>query len=230
MALLVVFTAVRLTNHVTTDLSLAPTGTRALSAGSQGYALLAYRSVLYPLIGLVQILVPARFLTKILEFRALQPFFRIVPADAFLTGSALFICFMMFWLLKSPKRDFKPLYSAVVLYVFSFIPIAIILINRGSPFIEERYMYFPAIPVSVLAAYILVEVYRRTKRYSPVFRTTVTTVLFLGVSLYLFKEPIVPPVEPLFESVIKTYYKLEELGITEVDGKIVFVDDMEAKP
>jgi hypothetical protein len=43
-------------------------------------------------------------------------------------------------------------------------------------------------------------------------------------------EPIVPPVEPLFESVIKTYYKLEELGITEVDGKIVFVDNMEAKP
>jgi len=37
-------------------------------------------------------------------------------------------------------------------------------------------------------------------------------------------------VEPLFESVIQTYYKLQELGITEVDGKIVFVDDMEAKP
>jgi len=34
-------------------------------------------------------------------------------------------------------------------------------------------------------------------------------------------------VEPLFESVIKTYYKLEELGVTEVDGKIVFIDKME---
>ena len=43
-------------------------------------------------------------------------------------------------------------------------------------------------------------------------------------------EPIVPPVEPLFDSVIKTCYKLQELGITDVDGKIVFVDDMEAKP
>lgn len=40
-------------------------------------------------------------------------------------------------------------------------------------------------------------------------------------------DPTVPPVEPLFDSVIKTYYKLQELGIQEVDGKIVFIDNME---
>jgi hypothetical protein len=33
--------------------------------------------------------------------------------------------------------------------------------------------------------------------------------------------------ELIFESVIKTYYKLQELGIVEIDGKIVFIDNME---
>jgi len=36
-------------------------------------------------------------------------------------------------------------------------------------------------------------------------------------------------VELIFESVIKTYYKLQELGFTEVDDKIVFMDEMEVK-
>jgi len=36
-------------------------------------------------------------------------------------------------------------------------------------------------------------------------------------------------VEPLLDSVIKTYYKLQELGIQEVDGKIVFLDELEVK-
>lgn len=40
-------------------------------------------------------------------------------------------------------------------------------------------------------------------------------------------EPTVPQVEPIFDSVIKTYYKLQELGFTEVNGKIVFIDNME---
>jgi hypothetical protein len=42
-----------------------------------------------------------------------------------------------------------------------------------------------------------------------------------------FGEPTVPQVEPIFDSVIKTYYKLQELGIQEVNGKIVFIDTME---
>mgnify|MGYP001175083987 CR=1 FL=1 len=37
----------------------------------------------------------------------------------------------------------------------------------------------------------------------------------------------VSQVEPLFNSVIRTYYKLDELGIKEVDGQIVFIDNME---
>lgn len=40
-------------------------------------------------------------------------------------------------------------------------------------------------------------------------------------------ELIVSQVEPLFDSVIRTYYKLDELGIKEVDGQIVFIDNME---
>ena len=40
-------------------------------------------------------------------------------------------------------------------------------------------------------------------------------------------EPTVSQVEPLFDSVITTYYKLEELGIQEVDGKIEFIDNLE---
>lgn len=40
-------------------------------------------------------------------------------------------------------------------------------------------------------------------------------------------ELTVSQVEPLFDSVIKTYYKLQELGIQEVNGKIVYIDTME---
>lgn len=43
----------------------------------------------------------------------------------------------------------------------------------------------------------------------------------------LICELTVSQVEPLFDSVIRTYYKLNELGIKEVDGKIVFIDNME---
>ena len=35
--------------------------------------------------------------------------------------------------------------------------------------------------------------------------------------------------EPIFNYLIKTYYKLNELGITETNGKIVFVDKMGEK-
>lgn len=34
-------------------------------------------------------------------------------------------------------------------------------------------------------------------------------------------EPTVPPLEHLLDSVIKTYYKLQELGIQEINGKII---------
>lgn len=34
-------------------------------------------------------------------------------------------------------------------------------------------------------------------------------------------------VELIFNSVIKTYYKLQELGVVEIDGKIVFIDNLE---
>ena len=44
---------------------------------------------------------------------------------------------------------------------------------------------------------------------------------------FIICEPTVPQVEPIFDSVIKTYYKLQELGFTEVNGKIVFIDNME---
>lgn len=42
-------------------------------------------------------------------------------------------------------------------------------------------------------------------------------------------EPNVPRVEHLLDSVLKTYYKLQELGIQEVDGKIIFLDEVEVE-
>jgi hypothetical protein len=36
-------------------------------------------------------------------------------------------------------------------------------------------------------------------------------------------------VELIFDSITKTYYKLKELGFTEVNGKIAFIDEMEEK-
>lgn len=42
-------------------------------------------------------------------------------------------------------------------------------------------------------------------------------------------EPTVPQVEPIIDSILKTYYRLQELGFTELDGKVVFVDDEEIK-
>ncbi len=47
------------------------------------------------------------------------------------------------------------------------------------------------------------------------------------MTLSSFGELTVSQVEPLFDSVIRTYYKLDELGIKEVDGQIVFIDNME---
>lgn len=44
---------------------------------------------------------------------------------------------------------------------------------------------------------------------------------------HILCELTVSQVEPLFDSVIRTYYKLDELGIKEVDGQIVFIDNME---
>ena len=48
-----------------------------------------------------------------------------------------------------------------------------------------------------------------------------------SVALAKEGELTVSQVEPLFDSVIRTYYKLDELGIKEVDGQIVFIDNME---
>jgi len=42
--------------------------------------------------------------------------------------------------------------------------------------------------------------------------------------IVLFCGPNGSRLEPLFDCLIKTYYKLNELGITQANGKIVFVD------
>jgi len=36
-------------------------------------------------------------------------------------------------------------------------------------------------------------------------------------------------VEPLFQNLIDTCAKLKELGLTEVNGKIIFIDNQEGK-
>ena len=38
-------------------------------------------------------------------------------------------------------------------------------------------------------------------------------------------EPVVQNLEPLFNSLIKTYYKLIELGLTKVNGKVTFINN-----
>jgi len=57
----------------------------------------------------------------------------------------------------------------------------------------------------------------------------VLSLCFCKISVYFRDdgELTVSQVEPLFDSVIRTYYKLDELGIREVDGQIIFIDNME---
>ena len=42
-------------------------------------------------------------------------------------------------------------------------------------------------------------------------------------------EPAVQNLEPLFDSLIKTYYKLIEIGLTKVNGKVTFLNTKEAE-
>ena len=44
---------------------------------------------------------------------------------------------------------------------------------------------------------------------------------------FIICELTVPQVEPLLNSLIEVYYKLRELGVQEVNGKIVYIDDVE---
>ena len=85
----------------------------------------------------------------------------------FLPGARLLICVLASRGIALVNTYIKPLYAVVLLYFTSFVPVAVILTNRGSPFIEPRYMYFPALMVSMLVAYVLNEIVERAHRYSP---------------------------------------------------------------
>lgn len=63
----------------------------------------------------------------------------------------------------------------------------------------------------------------RTVKLAPLFKLKDQSVTTQNLPC----ELTVSQVEPLFDSVIRTYYKLDELGIKEVDGQIVFIDNME---
>jgi hypothetical protein len=51
----------------------------------------------------------------------------------------------------------------------------------------------------------------------------------LNFSGWIFGEPTVPQVEHLFESILKTYTRLQELGFTYYNGKIVVIDTKEVE-
>lgn len=173
-----------------------------------------FHSFYYPLIGISQILIPSRLILRLSglfaafeygpmlkqagDLRAVSEF--VIP-DVFLVGASLMIFFVFVWLVKPRIKDTRPVVVAVVLYFFSFLPVAFYLTQRGSAFIESRYMYLPALALSILLAYAVYALHVAFHPKKLIAHVTFVLVIGLCLTGYIFKQTSVTRTE-LYASIL----------------------------
>lgn len=146
-----------------------------------------YNSILFPMLGIIQSIVPVRYLQKFIDHPALSPHLTQVKIDLFFFVSAGLFCLLLFFLLKrTPEK--KPLVILVVLYLSSFIPIVLTLIGRNSTFIEARYLYFSSTMISIFFGFVVYELFRMTRERRGVITRIVSTSILLFITVYTIKQ------------------------------------------
>jgi hypothetical protein len=182
----IVFVVIRIQSlkTVASERFLALSGVKTLFDGGSAYIQSIYHAFLYPLIGIIQIITPTRFIQKIIDSHSFMTPPRV---DLGLAGLALLVCWILYHYFKKFIKDLKPMIMVVLLYVSSFIPIALILEKRGSAFIESRYMYFPTMMFSVILGYLVliaIQSYQKNTKHAKIF----ITVILICFGIYLLKQ------------------------------------------
>ena len=149
----------------------------------------------YPLISLSQYFIPFRFLPRAGMYILLLIYPHALGSNiteyagtvivADMISIILSFCILFgLTMLFTVKREYRTTLSVIAgFYVLSFLPIAVYLSDRGSSYVESRYLYLPYFAIAVMVA-ILADWLR--KSLALVFRWKLVPVVIVGVLIAIF--------------------------------------------
>jgi hypothetical protein len=160
-----------------------------------------FNSIFYPLLTLSQVLIPVRYMVKLSAVfgNFFYPYLlsRMGNTDVlvnfiFSDMIAIFLSFVMiifmivsYCLNQFQKRSFL---FVCIFHILSFVPISAYLFIRGSSYIESRYLYIPAITVSLMVVLTSWSIYMYVKKRNDIIGRLVLIFLFLLFIGYSAKE------------------------------------------
>lgn len=159
----------------------------------------------YPVISLSQIFIPRDFMFKMVpkfgeqmypnvmaSISASAPVYENITTDVVSLLLFSVIIFIGLQYYMHYKKQRKNMLCIIVFYVSTFVPLAAYLFIRGTSYIESRYMYLPAIPMSMFIgciAHEIIQLIRLIKNKS--IRIMLLSVVALSFLLFCFKQATV---------------------------------------
>lgn len=160
-----------------------------------------FNSVFYPFISLSQTFIPPKYMFRMAE-RFLNFNYSNIAAYINSAGviseniisdflSVVFSFFLSITIgvaYATNKKQQKTLLIALLFYVLSFVPISVYLSQRGTAYVESRYVYASIIPIGIMTAIILDTFRKRFTKTLP--KLLVTAIIVAGSVLYFYKQVV----------------------------------------
>jgi hypothetical protein len=158
-----------------------------------------FNSVFYPFISLSQTFIPPKYMFRMAEKFLNFNYSNIIAyinstgvvseniISDFISVIFSFIILIILGIVYTVnKKQRKTLLIAVLFYILSFVPISIYLSQRGTAYVESRYVYASIIPVGLMVAIILDTFRKMFTKTIPML--LVTAAIVVGSGLYFHKQ------------------------------------------
>jgi hypothetical protein len=168
---------------------------RSVSVMSKAF----FQIVYFPLVSLGQFFIPSQFMHRLapLFARFNYGFMANTTADDLATSVivadmiSLFFSFVLLItmiIVYLKRTDFrKSIVFILSWYGISFVPMAVFTYERGSSYIESRYLYFSYFPVAVMVGFLLNELRRVLERMS-IKKSVAWVVTYLILAFFISKQ------------------------------------------
>jgi hypothetical protein len=196
--------------------------------------------IYYPLVSLSQFFIPFRFLSRAgLELSALlYPYASVsvignyvgtvIVGDLISVIASFVILIVLLSVVMKEKKYRMSFFLFTIFYVTSFLPIAVYQNDRGSSYIESRYLYLPYFAVSFYIGIVFDWIRTSFERISHK-RVFSFMILFLLLALFLLKQIMIIQREVrqsyLFgKDIRETMTLLQKTVVTLPDNPVFFID------
>ncbi|MFZ2025198.1 MAG: hypothetical protein WAV51_02880 [Microgenomates group bacterium] len=153
----------------------------------------------FPLVSLGQFFIPSEFMhrfapifakfnyTFMVNTTADDLATKVIVADLVsITLSFIFLIFIMIIYLRKPNYR-KEIIFIAGWYVISFAPMAVFTYQRGTSYIESRYLYYSYFPVAMMIGYIVNEIRIYLEVY--IKRRSITyAIMYVLLAIFIYKQ------------------------------------------